>query len=129
MICREKRTHLNPGEASALHPAPQSQQQPPSRKRRKPHNPWVIPRIFEREERGCNRTLLADLLQTDIPVYQNFVRMPNDFLPHCGMHIPPHQEISHQFQEALRSWIKTGNNTETPGSSRDIQFLTVTLIG
>ena len=51
------------------------------------------------------------------------------FLPHRRMHTPPHQEVSYQFQEALRSWIETGNNAETTGNRRDVHFLTVSLAG
>ena len=56
---------------------PQEQQQPLPRRKRKPPNPWVKPWIFQRKEKGY---LLADLIQTDIPGYQNFVRMPLAFL-------------------------------------------------
>ena len=45
----------------------------PPRRRRKPQTPWVMPWILQREERGCYRTLLADLIHTDIPDYQNFL--------------------------------------------------------
>ena len=73
MIYRQKRTHLNPGPAPALQPTPQ--QQPPPRRRRKPPNLCVMPWIFQREGRGCYRPLLADVIQTGIPGYQNFLRM------------------------------------------------------
>ena len=33
--------------------------------------PWIL----QREESGCYRTPLADLIKADIPGYQNFVRM------------------------------------------------------
>ena len=36
------------------------------------------------------------------------------------MHTPPHQEVSHQFQEALRSWTETCHNAETPGNRKDL---------
>ena len=78
MICRQKRKNLNPGPAPALQAVPAPEPQPPAR-RRKPPNPWIMPWILQTEERGCYRTLLADLIQTDIPVYQNFVRMPPIF--------------------------------------------------
>ena len=58
---------MNPG------PAPSPQPQPPIRCRRKPLNSWVITWIFQREESGCYRALLANLIQTNIPGYQNFV--------------------------------------------------------
>ena len=49
------------------------------------------------------------------------------FLPHRRMHTPPHEEVSHQFQEAIRSWIETSNNTETPGNRRDLYLVAVLL--
>ena len=55
-------------------PSPQ-----PPRRRRKPQNPWVLPWILQREERGCYRTLLDELITTDIPGYRNFTRMEPAF--------------------------------------------------
>ena len=40
------------------------------------------------------------------------------------MHTPPHREVSHQFQEAIRSWTETGN-AETPGNRTDLHLLTI----
>ena len=51
------------------------------------------------------------------------------FFLHRGRHIPPHQEVSHQFQEAIRSWTETGNNPETPGHWRDLHLLAVSMVG
>ena len=68
MVSRHRRQQ-NPALAQ---PAPQP---PPCRRRRKPQNPWVIPWILQREERGCYRTLLDKLITTDIPGYRNFTRM------------------------------------------------------
>ena len=79
MICRQKRTHLNTGPPPALDTAPSPQPQPPPRRQRKPPNPWVMLWVFHREERGCYRMLLAELILTDIPGYQIFVRMPPAF--------------------------------------------------
>ena len=45
------------------------------------------------------------------------------------MHTPPHQEVSHQFQEAIRSWTETGNNAETLGHWRVLLPLAVSLVG
>ena len=79
MICTERRTHLNPGPPPVLHPAPQSQPQSDPRRRRKPQNPWVVPWILQRQEKGCYNNLLTDLIHTDIPGYHNFVRMQPAF--------------------------------------------------
>ena len=38
-----------------------------------------MPWIFQREERGCYKTLLDELITTDIPGYQNFIRIPPAF--------------------------------------------------
>ena len=64
-----------------------------------PQNPWDMPGILQREERGCYRTLLVDLIQTDIPVYQNIDRMPAAFLLHRRTYTPPYQEVNHQFRK------------------------------
>ena len=37
--------------------------------------PWIL----QRQEKGCYSNLLTDLIHTDIPEYQNFVRMPPGF--------------------------------------------------
>ena len=42
-------------------------------------NPWVMPWILQRHEKGCYSNLLADLVHTDIPGYQYFVKMPPAF--------------------------------------------------
>ena len=73
-----ERTHLNPAPSPALQPLAQPQPQLAPR-RRKPPNPWVMPWILQRQEKGCFSNLLADLIHTDIPGYQNFVRMPPAF--------------------------------------------------
>ena len=44
------------------------------------------------------------------------------FLPNQRTHTPPHQEISHQYQKAIRSETETGNNTETPAHWTDIHL-------
>ena len=72
MICRQKRTILNPGPAPALQGTPSPQQQPPPRRRRKPPNPCFMPWILQREERGCYRNLPVNLTQADTPGYQNY---------------------------------------------------------
>ena len=62
LIARQRRIHLYPAPPTALQPPPQSQ-------------PWIL----QRQEKGCYSNLLADLIYTDIPGYQNFVRMPPAF--------------------------------------------------
>ena len=66
-------------------PVPAQPEPPPQprRRRRKPQNPWVMPWILQREERGCYRTLLDELITIDIPGYRNFTRMePGKNYPH-----------------------------------------------
>ena len=79
ILIGRQRTHINPTPPPALQPLPQPQPQPATRRRR-PLNPWVIPWIPQRQEKGCYSNLLADLIHTDIPGYQNLVRMPPAFL-------------------------------------------------
>ena len=50
MICRQKRTHLNPGSALAIQPVLSTQQTRPPSRRRKPTNPWVMNWIREKKE-------------------------------------------------------------------------------
>ena len=57
---------------------PASLSPPPPRRRRKPQNPWVLPWILQREERGCYRTLL-ELITTDTPGYRHFTWMEPAF--------------------------------------------------
>ena len=72
LICSRHRRQQNPASLSPPPPAPR-------RRRRKPQNPWVLPWILQREERGCYRTLLDELITTDIPSYRNFIRMEPAF--------------------------------------------------
>ena len=76
LIFSRHRRHQNPVPA---HPASPSPPPPASRRRRKRQNPWVLPWILQREERGCYRTLLDELITTDIPGYRNFTRMEPAF--------------------------------------------------
>ena len=75
MISRERRQQNPP----PTQPAPPPQPQPPPCRRRKPQNPWVMPWILQREERGCYRTCLDELITTDILGCRNFIRMPPAF--------------------------------------------------
>ena len=64
LIFSRHRRQQNPAPAQPASPSPPP---PPPRRRRKPQNPWVLPWILQREERGCYRTLLDELITTDIP--------------------------------------------------------------
>ena len=44
------------------------------------------------------------------------------------MHSMPHQKVSHQFQESLRSCTEAGNKPETPEHKRDLHLLAVSLV-
>ena len=68
MISRHRRQQ-NPAPAK---PAPAAPPPPPPRK---PQNPWVMPWLLQRVERGCYRTLLDELITTDTSSYRNFTRM------------------------------------------------------
>ena len=74
LIFSRHRGQQNPAPAQPASPPP-----PPLRRRRNPQNPWVLPWILQREERGCYRTLLDELITTDIPHYRNFTRMEPAF--------------------------------------------------
>ena len=67
-------------------------------------------------------------MHTNIPIYQTFVRLPPAFF-FLKKHTPAHQEVSHQFQEAIGSWTETGHNPETPGHKRHLQLLAASLVG
>ena len=127
---RQRSTYLNPAfePSYALQPPPQPQTKPAHR-RRKPPNPWVIPWILQEQEKGFYSNLLANLIHTDTQGTKILVGCHLPFLPHRGMHTPLHQEISNQFQEAIRSWTETGNNPETPGHWRDLHIPTESLVG
>ena len=101
-----------PNPASAQ---PASASPPPPRRRRKPQNPWVLPWILRREERGCYRTLLDELITSDIPGYPNFTRMEPAFLYLIKerKNHPPPQEVNHQLQAASESRLETGSYFET----------------
>ena len=75
-----KSIHLNPAPSPALQPPAQPHLQPASRRRRKLPNSWIMTWILQRQEKGCYCNLLVDIIHTDIPGHQNFVRMPPGFL-------------------------------------------------
>ena len=93
-----------PNPASAQ---PASPSLPPPKRRRKPHNPWDLPWIMQREERGCYRTLLDDLITTDIPGYRNFTRMESAFFDLIEERITPHLRKSvTNFRKPLEVRLK-----------------------
>ena len=85
MIFSRHRRQQNPAPAQPASPPP-----PPPRRRRKPQNPWVLPWILQREERGCYRTLLDKLITADTPDYRNFTRMEPAFFYSIEERITPH---------------------------------------
>ena len=75
VVITTHRRKPNPAPSQPASPSP-----PPPRRRRKLQNPWVLPWILQREERGCySWTLLDELITTDIPGYRNFTRMEPEF--------------------------------------------------
>ena len=108
VVISTHRRQQNPAPAQ-----PASLSPPPPRRRRKPQNPWVLPWILQREERGCYRTLL-ELITTDIPGYRHFTWMePAFFLFDWRKNHPPPQEVNYQLQEATGGWVETGSYFET----------------
>ena len=79
MIGRQRRTHLNQTPPLAPQPPLQLQRHPAARRRKNPPNPWVMPWILQKQDRGCYSNLVADLIHIDIPGYQNFVSLPPAF--------------------------------------------------
>ena len=101
MISRHRRQQ-NPAPAQPASPSP-----PPPPGRRKPQNPWVMPWILQREERGCYRTLLDELITTDIPGYRSFTRMQPAFFDLIEERITPHPRKSiTNFRKPLEVGLK-----------------------
>ena len=84
LIFSRHRRQQNPAPAQPASPSP-----PPPAPRRKPQNPWVLPWMLQREERDCYRTLLDELISTDIPGYRNFTRMEPAFFDLIEERITP----------------------------------------
>ena len=102
MIFSKYRRQQNPAPAQPASPSP-----PPPRRRRKPQSPWVLPWILQREERGCYRTLLDELITTDIPGYRNFTRMEPVFFYLIEERITPHLRKSiTNFRKPLEVRLK-----------------------
>ena len=67
-------------------------------------------------ERGCYRTLLDELITTDIPGYRNFTRMEPAFfylIVERITHPPTPHEVNHKLQEATGNWVETDSYFET----------------
>ena len=102
MIISRYRRQQNPAPAQ-----PASSSPPPPPRRRKPQNPWVMPWILQREERGCYRTLLDELSTTDIPDYRNFTRMQPAIFALIEERITPHLRKSiTNFRKPLEVGLK-----------------------
>lgn len=62
-------------QAQAPAPAPA----PPAPRARRRHTVWVKPWIQQRDDRGAYTTLMAELYNTDMPSFRNFIRMTPEF--------------------------------------------------
>ena len=104
LIFSRHRRQQNPAPAQ---PASPSSPPPAPRRRRKPQNPWVLPWILQREERGCYRTLLDELITTDIPGYRSFTRIQPAFFDLIEERITPHLRKSFtNFRKPLEVGLK-----------------------
>ena len=80
---------------------------PSPRRRRKPQNPWVMPWILQREEAGCYRTLLDELITTDIPGNRNFTRIQPAFFYLIKERITHHlRKSTTNFRKPLEVGLK-----------------------
>ena len=94
-------------EPNTAQPAPPPQPHTPPRRRRKPQNPWVMPWILQREERGCYRTLLDKLKTSDISGYKNFTRMQPACFDLLKERICPHlKKSTTNFRKPLEVSLK-----------------------
>ena len=76
-------------------------------RKRKSQNPWVMPWILQRGEKGCYRTLLEEPITTDILSYKNFIRMPPAIFDLIEERITPHvRKSSINFRKALEVGLK-----------------------
>ena len=68
-----------------------------------PARPWIL----QREEKGCYRTILDDLIATDLPGYRNFPRMELAFFDLIEERINPHLRKSEtNFRKPLEVGLK-----------------------
>ena len=119
MISRYRRQQ-NPAPAQPATPPP------PPRRRRKQQNPWFMPWILQREERECYRTLLDELITTDIPGYRTFTRMEPAFFYLIEERITPRLRKSiTNFRKQLEVGLKlavTLRHLSTGESYTSLQF-------
>ena len=84
--------------------------------------PWLL----QKEERGCYRTLLDELITTDIPGYRNFTRMEPAFLDLIEERITSHLRKSDtNFRKPLQVGLKlavTLRHLSTGESCTSLQF-------
>ena len=120
-IISTHRRQQNPAPAQ-----PASLSPPPSPMKRKPQNPWVMPWILQREERGCYRTLFEELITTEIPGYRNFTRMQSAFFYLVEERITPHLRKSiTNFRKPLEVGLKlvvTFRHLSTGESYTSLQY-------
>ena len=102
IVITTHRRQPNPAPAQPVSPSP-----PPPRRRRKPQNSWVLPWILQREGSGCYRTLLDELITSDIPGYRNFTRMEPALFYSIEDRITPHlRESITNFRQPLEVSLK-----------------------
>ena len=124
VVITTHRRQQNPAPAQRASPSP-----PPPRRRRKPQYPWVLPWIMQRGERGFYRTLLDELITTDIPGYRNFTRMDPAFFYLIKERTPPPQTVNHQLQEATGSRVEIDSYFETLIHRGKLHFTAIPLEG
>ena len=121
LIFSRHRRQQNPAPAQ-----PASPSSPPPKRRRKPQNPWVLPWILQREEKGCYRPLLGELITTNIPGYRNFTRMEPAFFYLIEERITPHLRKSiTNFRKPLEVGLKlavTLRHVSTGESYTSLQY-------
>ena len=71
-----------------------------SPRRKNPPNPWVMLWIIQRQEKVCYSNLLVNLIHTDIPGYQNFVKM------HPTFSDLTEERIHHHIKKSVTSFRK-----------------------
>ena len=129
LIGRKRRTHSIPAPSPAIQSPTQPQPHPAPRTKRKPPKPWDHALDFKDKKRNATATSWPTSYTPTSQGARILSGCHLPFLPDQGMHTPPHQEFSHQFQEVIRSLTKTGNNPETSGDRRDLHLLAVSLVG
>ena len=125
MIARH-RTEQNP--LPAQEAPPHQPQPPPHQRTRKPENPWIMPWILQREERGCYRTLT--LITTNIPGYRNFTRMEPAFLHLIEERITPRlRKSTTNFRKSLEVGLKLAITLRHLSTGRKLHVTAISLEG